>query len=96
VNVAIEKHRRDDGRKVLTSRHLVNAPTFVNPEQVRFRYKLAGLSEEWVDAGGRRSVSFCRVPPGNLHVRPLGFESHRRAERQRAGAQHGRPSAVLG
>jgi signal transduction histidine kinase/streptogramin lyase len=40
------------------------APTFVKPEQVRFRYRLAGLSEAWVDAGDRRSVSFDRVPPG--------------------------------
>jgi ligand-binding sensor domain-containing protein/signal transduction histidine kinase len=40
------------------------APTFVKPEQVRFRYRLAGLSDEWIDAGDRRSVSFYRVPPG--------------------------------
>jgi ligand-binding sensor domain-containing protein/signal transduction histidine kinase len=40
------------------------APTFVKPEQVRFRYRLDGLSDAWVDAGARRSVSFYRVPPG--------------------------------
>ena len=40
------------------------APSFVKPDQVRFRYRLAGLSQEWVDAGARRSVSFYRVPPG--------------------------------
>jgi ligand-binding sensor domain-containing protein/signal transduction histidine kinase len=40
------------------------APTFVKPEQVRFRYRLTGLSEEWVEVGDRRSVSFDRVPPG--------------------------------
>jgi ligand-binding sensor domain-containing protein/signal transduction histidine kinase len=40
------------------------APTFVKPEQVRFRYRLTGLSDEWVDVGDRRSVSFDRVPPG--------------------------------
>ena len=41
------------------------APTFVKPGQVRFRYRMAGLSEAWVDAGDRRSVTFNRVPPGN-------------------------------
>jgi ligand-binding sensor domain-containing protein/signal transduction histidine kinase len=40
------------------------APTFVKPEQVRFRYRMTGLSEEWVEVGDRRSVSFDRVPPG--------------------------------
>ena len=40
------------------------APTFVKPEQVRFRYRLDGLSDTWVDTGGRRRVSFYRVPPG--------------------------------
>lgn len=40
------------------------APTFVNPDQVRFRYRLSGLSDAWVDAGGRRSAVFYRLPPG--------------------------------
>ena len=40
------------------------APTFVKPDQVRFRYRVDGLSDAWVDAGERRSVSFYRVPPG--------------------------------
>jgi signal transduction histidine kinase/ligand-binding sensor domain-containing protein len=41
------------------------APAFVNPEQVRFRYRLAGLSDEWVYAGDRRVAIFHRIPPGN-------------------------------
>jgi signal transduction histidine kinase len=41
------------------------APDFVNPEQVRFRYRLTGLSDEWVYAGDRRVASFHRIPPGN-------------------------------
>ena len=40
------------------------APTFVKPEQVRFRYRLAGLDEQWIEAGDRRSASFHGVPPG--------------------------------
>ena len=41
------------------------APAFANPQQVRFRYRLAGLSDEWVYAGDRRVASFHRIPPGN-------------------------------
>ena len=40
------------------------APTFINPEQVRFRYRLAGLSDDWVYAGDRRVATFHRIPPG--------------------------------
>lgn len=41
------------------------APAFVNPEQVRFRYRLAGLSDDWVYAGDRRVATFHRIPPGD-------------------------------
>jgi signal transduction histidine kinase len=41
------------------------APTFVKPEQVRFRYRLDGLSDAWVDAGDRRRATFYGVPPGS-------------------------------
>jgi signal transduction histidine kinase/ligand-binding sensor domain-containing protein len=41
------------------------APSFIKPEQVRFRYKLVGLDEEWIDAGDRRVASFYRIPPGS-------------------------------
>ena len=40
------------------------APTFIKPEQLRFRYRLTGLSDTWTDAGERRSASFYRVPAG--------------------------------
>jgi len=40
------------------------APTFVKPDQVKFRYKLIGLDDHWVDAGDRRIATFYRVPPG--------------------------------
>ncbi len=33
--------------------------------QVAFRYRLVGLSEEWVDNGKARSVQFQNLPPGN-------------------------------
>lgn len=41
------------------------APSFNNPEKLRFRYKLAGLEDSWRDTEGRRMVSFSSLPPGN-------------------------------
>jgi ligand-binding sensor domain-containing protein/signal transduction histidine kinase len=44
---------------------LYTAPTFLKPHHVRFRYRLTGLSEAWIDAGERRRATFSGVPPGN-------------------------------
>lgn len=40
------------------------APTFIQPDRVRFRYRVAGLTDGWIDAGDQRTVSFYKVPPG--------------------------------
>ncbi|MEJ0087245.1 MAG: triple tyrosine motif-containing protein [Pseudomonadota bacterium] len=34
------------------------------PERVRFRYRLTGVDEDWVDAGSRRQAFYTNVPPG--------------------------------
>jgi signal transduction histidine kinase/ligand-binding sensor domain-containing protein len=39
--------------------------SFVNPEYVRFKYRLAGLDEDWVDARTRRTAYYSYVPPGS-------------------------------
>ena len=39
--------------------------SFIKPEQIRFKYKLEGLDDDWIDAGTRRSVSYTRLPPGD-------------------------------
>jgi ligand-binding sensor domain-containing protein/signal transduction histidine kinase len=38
--------------------------SFSAPEHVRFRYKLSGLDEHWVEAGTRRTAYYSHVPPG--------------------------------
>lgn len=38
--------------------------SFSAPEQIRFRYRLAGLDTDWVEAGTRRVASYNYVPPG--------------------------------
>ena len=40
------------------------APSFVDPEQIAFRYRLDGLDDDWIDARDRRSAVYHRVPPG--------------------------------
>jgi len=46
------------------------ALSLVSPEQVRFRCRLEGLEDGWVDAGTRRAVNYNFVPPGDyvFHV----------------------------
>ena len=44
--------------------------SLMSPERVRFRCRLEGLENEWVDMGARRSVNYNFVPPGDyiFHV----------------------------
>lgn len=38
--------------------------SFITPENVQFRYRLAGLDENWVEAGARRAAYYQYLPPG--------------------------------
>ena len=40
------------------------ALSFTAPEKVRFKYRLAGLENEWTEAGGNRSAGYSHIPPG--------------------------------
>ncbi len=42
------------------------ALSFRAPERVRFRYRLAGFDDRWIDAGTRREAYFPAIPPGRL------------------------------
>ena len=46
------------------------ATSLAMPERVRFRYRLDGVDEEWVDAGTRRQAFYTNPAPGNytFHV----------------------------
>jgi signal transduction histidine kinase/ligand-binding sensor domain-containing protein/DNA-binding response OmpR family regulator len=41
------------------------------PANVRFRYRLEGLSDGWTEAGARRTAYFTRVPPGDYTFRVI-------------------------
>ncbi|HEY0970730.1 MAG TPA: two-component regulator propeller domain-containing protein [Gemmatimonadales bacterium] len=47
------------------------ALSFLAPENVRFRYRLEGLTEEWTEAGNRRTAFYTNVPPGDYTFRVL-------------------------
>jgi len=46
------------------------AASFVAPEQLRFRYRLEGYDDRWVDGGTRRAAFYTNLPPGRyvFHV----------------------------
>lgn len=40
------------------------APSFVAPQQMRFRYRLSGFDSVWSDAEARRTAWYTNLPPG--------------------------------
>lgn len=40
---------------------------FSKPEQVKFRYKLEGFDDDWIEVGTRRVAYYTRLPAGNYH-----------------------------
>src|SRR5207247_6755078 len=38
--------------------------SFITPEHMRFKYKLEGLDNDWLDVGTRRTAYYRYVPPG--------------------------------
>ncbi len=45
------------------------ALSYLVPERVRFRYRLEGYDDGWVDAGTRRSAYYTNLPPGRYRFR---------------------------
>jgi signal transduction histidine kinase len=43
-----------------------SAPCLTSPERVRFRYRLTGVDDDWVEAGPERSATYPTLPAG-LH-----------------------------
>jgi signal transduction histidine kinase/ligand-binding sensor domain-containing protein len=51
------------------------APSFRSPENVRFRYRLAGLDDHWTDAGTERAAAYSRLPAGRYRFEVAGCNS---------------------
>lgn len=47
------------------------ALSFIAPENVRFKYKLEGFDDNWIDGGGRRVASYTNLRPGNYVFRVI-------------------------
>jgi ligand-binding sensor domain-containing protein/signal transduction histidine kinase len=47
------------------------ALSFIAPENVRFRYKLEGFDDNWIDGGARRVASYTNLRPGNYVFRVI-------------------------
>jgi signal transduction histidine kinase/ligand-binding sensor domain-containing protein/ActR/RegA family two-component response regulator len=51
------------------------ALSYVDPEHVRFRYRLEGFDKEWIDAGTRRVAFYTNLPPGTYRFRVIAANS---------------------
>jgi ligand-binding sensor domain-containing protein/signal transduction histidine kinase len=81
--VAIESVLVDDQAVVQRAGSLVVPPglhhlefdytalSFVAPEKVLFKYRLAGLMNDWEEAGTRRSANYSYVPPGHYQFQVM-------------------------
>jgi signal transduction histidine kinase/ligand-binding sensor domain-containing protein len=47
------------------------ALSFINSENMRFKYKLEGADTDWVEAGTRRTAYFSHLAPGNYTFRVI-------------------------
>jgi len=51
------------------------ALSYINSENIRFRYRLEGLNRDWVEAGTRRTAYYSHVPPGRYTFRVIAANS---------------------
>ncbi len=49
--------------------------SFVAPEKMRFRYRVEGRDNDWVDAGGKRVAEYTYLPPGDYTFHVLACNS---------------------
>ena len=44
------------------------ALSFVAPDKIRFRWRLEGIEQKWVEGLGKRTVNYSFIPPGNYRL----------------------------
>lgn len=57
------------------------------PERVRFRYRLDGYDQEWVESGGRRSAYYTHLPPGTYRFRATAYANDGSWPREEASVE---------
>lgn len=60
--------------RILEFRYTAN--TFAAPEKARFRYRLLGLDEHWIEAGARRAAYFTGLRPGDYEFEVIAANHH--------------------
>lgn len=66
--------RLDPGTRVVEFRYTAN--TFVAPEKTRFRYRLLGLDNHWMEADDRREAYFTDLSPGDYQFEVTACNHH--------------------
>lgn len=51
------------------------ALSYINSENIRFKYKLEGLDRDWIDVGTRRTAYYSQVRPGSYIFRVIAANS---------------------
>lgn len=51
------------------------ALSYINSENMRFKFKLEGLDHEWIEAGTRRTAYYSHVPPGSYTFKVIAANS---------------------
>ncbi|MDQ3686159.1 MAG: histidine kinase [Acidobacteriota bacterium] len=49
--------------------------SFIKPEQLKFKFKMEGLDDDWVEAGTRRTAYYPYLPPGDYTFRVIAANS---------------------
>jgi len=52
---------------------VVSSPQFNFPDYTRFKYRLSGLNENWIDAENQREFTFTNISPGNYVFQLLAY-----------------------
>lgn len=61
VDLAARRELPEDSRDFS---FFYTAPSFTAPEKLRFRYRLIGFDNDWIDAGDRRVAFYTNLAPG--------------------------------
>jgi signal transduction histidine kinase len=51
------------------------ALSFIRSDQIRFRYRMEGLDQDWIDSGTRRTAYYTRIPSGSYTFRVVAANS---------------------
>ncbi len=60
------------------------SPVFHDPELLHFKYRLKGFSDDWTDAGDRRTAYFTNLSPGEYEFEVIAVNSSGKASKNAA------------